>query len=178
MSVAVGIIERGQVWMGADTAITAGNIQLQASGVKMFRVKDLVIAGVGYLRPIQSIHYGLGVPRHPKGISNEEYVIGHLIPKLADCIEASDGVAEPMDSHAMSCSLLIGYRGNLFHIAEDFACTQPSNPYYAIGSGGSYAMAALALLEGAPPRERMELAMEVTSMFDPWVTAPFDILQV
>ena len=79
-----------------------------------------------------------------------KFVITKVVPTLRTCLDDNS------DKKDYTFSVLISIKGQVFELDEDFATTVHQEGFYAIGSGGDYAMGAL--FAGADPMKAIEIA--------------------
>ena len=93
----------------------------------------------------------------------------------AGLVRVKEGVEE------MEARALVIFDGQIVEVDSLWQVIRPAFPYWAIGSGQHYAIAAMQAMQrvGVPsePRERLQTAMEVAATFDPAVRPPFEVLE-
>ena len=75
---------------------------------------------------------------------------------------------------------MVGYKGRLFCIAEDFQVSESHEPFASVGCGSRYALGALkALAESIPlgAREIAQKSLEIASHFSAGVRPPFTFVE-
>lgn len=77
----------------------------------------------------------------------------------------------------MGATFLVGIRGHLYEIGEDWSATRSAEGYNAIGVGSSMALGSLYTTRGwATPRKRVLAALEASVAHNPLVSPPFTII--
>jgi hypothetical protein len=71
---------------------------------------------------------------------------------------------------------LVGVRGRLFEIDDDYHAREMLEQYDAVGSGVSVALGSLYSTTGQDPETRIRVALEAAEQFVTSVRAPFHIL--
>jgi ATP-dependent protease HslVU (ClpYQ) peptidase subunit len=76
-------------------------------------------------------------------------------------------------------TLLISFAGEiLYYDSKSGLLSSSIHEYNAIGSGGDFALGSLHVTQGIPslsPKERVQIALEVSAAKNPNVCGPFDI---
>ena len=72
MSCVVGVVNKGKVWMGADSAASDGEDMVSLTNHKVFFCGPLLIGCVGSIRMTQIIQYRLVVPPLPGSDANKD----------------------------------------------------------------------------------------------------------
>jgi hypothetical protein len=73
-------------------------------------------------------------------------------------------------------TFLVGVRGQLFEVEDDFAVL-PCEKFCAVGCGVSVALGSLYSTEGQKPQKRIITALEAASTFTTGVRAPFHLIK-
>lgn len=202
MSVAVGLVADGVVYMGADSALTAsdGSTTRILHEPKIFRLGPMVISFVGSVRVGQIVRFQVTVPKQKPRTDVLKFMVRDFVEavrtKLDDLGAAGtidgDDKDGPGGHHTASMTqLLVGYAGRLFEITPDFFVSEALNGMEAIGSGGDAAIGALYAQHcflremkrrKAPvvysPRTRVMDALEAAHRATANVAPPFRIITV
>ena len=146
MSTVVGI--QGDDWcvIGADSQVSEnGRVYSSVRGTgKIVKRGPYFIATVGDFRPATILNYNLSLPKPPTKTTSynlDKFVSTKIIP----AIQASytENNYTPTDKESGS-DFLIAVCGQLYAISSDFSWTKDRRGYYAFGSGGDYALGAMA----------------------------------
>ena len=175
MTCIVGLVDDGRVWMGADSRSTsASDWCLTTQSPKIIEKDGALFGCAGSPRIGQLIRYSTTLPKRlPDDLDREVFEIVAAIQRglrEGNCI-AVDGGAETYDG-----TILLGYRGNLFLVSNDYSITQPRENYQAIGSGSPTALGALYATKGQEPETRIRIALEAAAQTSPYVSGPFVIM--
>ncbi len=189
----------GGVVMGADSAVSAGDMVQQLAVPKIVQVGEMLIGGAGELLPIQRILTGFRPPRQ-KPAQKDAYVfmVQEMVPALSRFFngpsrgERSRGGkrkrhrnCDVHDHHDHdrdddpNMTLIVAYRGKIFVVSFDGAVVEVARNYIAIGSGQMFAYGALAALELAgiddqvPAPKRALIALEAAATFSSSVQGPY-----
>jgi ATP-dependent protease HslVU (ClpYQ) peptidase subunit len=173
---AIAAIEHdGQVWIAGDSAaVDASTGEVITVGTpKVWRRGAFVMGGADSFRYIQVARYVFEPPTLPRVRSDDahdKYLATEFCPALREAfrsdLELKDGDKYP------NIELLIGFRGRVYAIYEDFAFNRPNDGFDAIGSGGQTARIALSCSKGHP-RTRLRTALERAEKYTTFVRRPF-----
>jgi len=163
--------------MGGDSALNYDDTSFfEATDPKVFQTGSMLIGWTGKLRVFQRIQYGLQVPEHPKGREDIAYLVLDFTEALRNCLR-SGGCLRKENEIEDAEQFLLGYRGTLYIVDSNFQVQHHQRNYYAIGSGGSYAMGVLYATEkGFDPVSRIQIALEAATEFCPSVRPKFTTL--
>lgn len=176
MTCIVGVAAKGKVWMGADSAGVAATWELHTRpDQKMFQRGPMLVGFAGSFRVGQLMQYTFVMPPHPAGASEMEYLIGHFVPAFRACCRDGGVVMTPGDDH-MPTGFLLGYRGRLYTLEENFQVGKSAFNHEAIGGGASQALGSLWTSRGYDPRSRVRLALESAVTYNASVKKPFKIM--
>lgn len=186
MTCIVGYKHNKKIYIGADSlgsnSAFAKTVRLDE---KVFIKDEMIFGFTSSFRMGQILQYVMTTPDRPEGITDMHYLVGHWIPILIDCFHDS-GYRGPKeeDSHDETRSggdFLLGYRGVLYHIENDFQVGIPADQYDATGCGEELALGAIyhAKKSGVKdPEEIITSALEAAEKFSAGVQRPFRILSI
>lgn len=180
MTCIVGMEFEGKVFLGGDSAGSDGyEISIQA-GPKVFRLGDFVMGYTSSFRMGQLLQYSFNPPEQD-GDDDMAYLVSEFVPELRTCLK-DGGYAVVENNREKSGFFLVGYRGKLYQIQNDFAVLRRTDGFDAVGSGASYALAvmmrevrqATAQTGKLPhPIVAMEEALQISAHFSAGVSGPF-----
>lgn len=177
MTVVVGIVHNNVVHMAADTQASSCYVKHTISS-KVFYITNgkekLLIGFCGTLRLMQIVKYHLVVPEHQEGDSDEEYLCTAFISRLRHaCVLHGFSVIDNSEEKFSSGSILVGYRGKLFVIENNFQVMEIVDNYTAIGSGMEFSLGSLHTSEDytniLTPLDRLSAAIYAACEFCPSV---------
>lgn len=96
-----------------------------------------------------------------------KFMVNKVAPSLKQLLTDAGLLDSKSAEKEFEISVIIGLNGNLFEIDSDFAVSRNSDGYYAIGTGGDYALGAL--YAGANP----EQAADIAAINDSKTAGPF-----
>ena len=179
MTCIVAIIKDGDIYMGADSAATddSGTIQ-RRKDAKIFKNGNFIIGCCGSLRMAELLRFSFAPPRQTiKDVYR--YMCTIFINAVRKCLihggltKIHSNVEEIEDS-----SFIVGYRGRIFIIDEDFQVGELHHHYASIGSGEDIAYGSLFTSSDLEsPEERIMFALCAAEEFNNTVRKPF-VLEV
>jgi len=179
MTCIAAIVEKGKVFMAADSAGTDSswgqNIRADA---KMFQLGDDMLVGFcGSFRVRDLLKYKLtGVrfdPKHTPDVA--QFMATDFIDSVRQVLK-DGGVCNQCDGvETFPAELLVAYKGRLFSVESDFQVGEQSAPFHAIGSGSDIAQGSLHSTQGLKltPKKRLDRAMTASERYNAGVRAPF-----
>lgn len=178
MTCIIGLAQGGNVYIGADSAAASSSgWGVGATKIpKVFRSGDFVMGYTTSFRMGQILQYSLVLPNHDE---SEKSVACFMLTDFIDAVRAclkTKGFSIIKDNEEAAGNFLVGYRGRLFGVGDDFGIVESSRDFDACGCAEDFALGAMKALEGLLPRERIMKSLEIASHFSGGVVAPFHIL--
>lgn len=173
MTCIVGVSQGGRVCIGGDSAGVAGYALDVRADVKVFRNADYVMGFTTSFRMGQLLHHTFKPPTPPT-TRLERFMVRDFIPAVMDCLETGGWLTSKNDRREGG-TFLVGVRGELFGIWDDFQVGSSRDGYLAVGCGESYAIGSLHSTKGREPRARVKAALEAAAHHSGGVTGPFVI---
>lgn len=165
----------GRVVIGGDSCASNHQTNQLRADPKVFRRDEFLIGFTSSFRMGQLLRHHLLIPAHWPGIEVGDYMATSFIDAVRTCLK-DGGFARVHDGEESGGSFLVGYRGRLFSIEEDFQVAESLQGYMACGSGERFALGSMASTDGSPGH-RVHVALRVASEFSPFVRPPFHILE-
>jgi hypothetical protein len=127
----------------------------------------------------QILNYSFVIPDHDKEKGDFEYLCTDFIDALIDQF-IDKRYAKINNNEVSGGFFLMGYRGRLYSVEDDFQVSEMINPYDSCGNGASYALGALHAIEGLSmsPEDRVKTALRAAECFSAAVQSPFTIISV
>jgi ATP-dependent protease HslVU (ClpYQ) peptidase subunit len=176
MTCIVGIVEGGAIYLGGDSAGVAGWDIVTRADAKVFCNGPMIMGFTSSFRMGQLLRYTFTPPSHADDLSTSAYMCTVFINAIRDCLKAG-GYAKKDSERESGGTFLVGYRGQLFQIADDYQVGEVAYPYNAVGCGAHIALGALhatASLE-MKPKKRLTAALKAAEEFSNGVRGPFHI---
>ncbi len=110
--------------------------------------------------------------------SNYEYMVSAFVPAIQKLFE-SGGYLEENNKVKTGGTFLVGYKGDLFCVEDDFQVAEHHDEFNACGCGEDYALGSLHSTKKSKlsPAERVYEALEAAEYFSAGVRRPFNILK-
>ena len=179
MTCIVGIIAKGDVYLGVDSASgdNKKHVDQVVSTRKLIFKQGMMLGYTSSWRMGNILEYEFDPPPLRRGVDLEKYMIVDFIGALRQCFKDA-GFSEIENNREYAGIFLVAIKrsSRLFQIQEDFSVITPVS-YAAVGSGGLSALASLKTTEDLklPPSERVRLALGVAAHFNFGVRPPFKI---
>ncbi len=176
MTCVVGLVDRGRVYIGADSASVQGWVRRQTALCKVFRNGPFLIGYTTSFRMGQLLEHQLKVPPQRKE-PDQQYMVNQFVEAVRKLLK-SQGFSKVESNNESGGQFLVGYRGRLYSIQKDFQVGEMAEGLDAIGSGSDFALGALVALPKLSPRRRIRRALEVAAHFNMGVCAPFTVRSI
>jgi hypothetical protein len=154
MTCIVGLAHGGDVYIGSDSLGSGNGVKQVYCTPKLlvldvFEKKELSLTkismGIGYTTSYRMgdiLRYNFTPPPIESDEDENEYLVKDFIPELIKCFD-EHSFAKTKEGNKSGGNFLVGLRGRLFHVQEDFSVLEPSCDYTAVGSGQEFAMGAM-----------------------------------
>jgi len=181
MTCIVGLVDNGKVYMGGDSAGCAGfDLSIRADQ-KVFKNDDFIMGFTTSFRMGQLLRYDFSPPKYHTDVDIYKYMVTDFINEVRRCLK-NGGYASKKDEEESAGTFLVGFKGQLFRICNDYQVGQNILPFDACGCGQSYALGSLHSTNetwgGFPkidPQTRIEMALHTAQQFSAGVREPFHI---
>lgn len=198
MTAIVGLEHGGKVYIGGDSAGSDGWRMTIRSDEKVFvrqgaedfstggsrNVHEMVFGFTTSFRMGQLLHYALQIPTMPATEAEmDRWMVTTFIDAVRACLKAG-GYAAKANEEETGGTFLVGTRGRLYVVYDDYQVGRTADGYNAVGCGEEYALGALHALNGAgstraktpSPQAQIEAALEAASQFSTGVAGPYLVL--
>ena len=174
------------MWLGADTgaydADDAGGV-LVTNTAKVWRWEDFVFGTAGSYRAIQILHRWLPdselLMQFQAADSVEDFMVLKLVPAIKEVFETHNYGTQINGEAVHGSTLLIGARGKLWALYDDYAVLQIRSTYHAIGSAADTGLGAMYVLTSNTrlrPETIIERTLEAAAAHCAYVRGPFTIV--
>ena len=175
MTCVVGVVENGVVWMGADSFSGNGYFCSKSSLPKVFLRDGILLGTAGDWRG-SALLQNMEVPACPDDMPVELYLAGLFVGAMREHFRAH-GFLQEVNSQQQTedMQILIGFRGRLFALWQQFQVTESLEGYEAIGAGMYVAAGALYAAQQMklPVAEQLEMSLMAARAHHPVVRPPF-----
>jgi hypothetical protein len=173
-----GVEYDGGVVIGGDSASTDSRFgRMQAIAPKVWESGEWVFGGCGSWRMMQLVQYNLDLPNIPDGEDDMDKFLASTFTDALRSVLVDSGVVYSKNAvEDLLGDFLIGIRGSLYLLQEDFSFVRSAGGYWATGCGYDLALGALYATEALDPHDRVEIALEAAAEHNGAVMAPFTII--
>jgi ATP-dependent protease HslVU (ClpYQ) peptidase subunit len=171
MTCIVGLVDKGTVYIGGDSASVAGWTSRVTRLAKVFRRGPFLIGYTTSFRMGQLLQHSLVVPTQKE---NDD--MRFMVTTFVECVRQllkEKGVAKIESNAESGGQFLVGYKKRLYSVQSDFQVNEMADGFDAVGSGCEYALGALAATKGMKPLLRVKRALAVSAHFNMAVSPPF-----
>ncbi len=177
MTCIAGVVHRKHVTLMGDTCGASYSHRAHMGSPKVFTRGDIAFGVAGCFRFMQLLHHVLPIPDRDPRCTDMEYLAGPLAFSIGRCLSDNGALRKKDEVAESEGQALIGYRGHLYLMLNSLAIIEQHDGIAAIGSGGDYALGALAVLGGSPAA-RLTKALSAAAVLCPGVLAPFHAVTV
>ena len=180
MTAIAGFTDGHKVWIGADSAASAGHSIAVRRDPKVFRIGKAMLCGFqDSFRMGQILRYHVTPPRRKARQTDIGYLVTQFVPRIREAF-AAHGYGETIAGQETGGAFIIGYRGGLYHIDSDYQVGTYADDYFALGSGSDLVLGAFHALAHVAtcPRSRVVRALEAAAEYNSAVRAPFHVEEI
>ncbi|MFI5938311.1 hypothetical protein [Actinoplanes sp. NPDC051494] len=172
MTAVVGLVDGGRVYIGGDSAGVSGLSLTVRADAKVFRKDRYLFGFTSSFRMGQLLRYSLALPA-PAG-DLDAFMSTTFVDALRECLKAG-GWATKDNEREEGGTFLVGVKGKLFTLYDDYQVAQAADSYAAVGCGDQIALGALYATAGLglKPKIRVLRALCAAERFSAGVRAPF-----
>jgi ATP-dependent protease HslVU (ClpYQ) peptidase subunit len=176
MTAIVGLARAGSVYIGGDSAGVAGLSLSVRDDAKVFRRGGYLFGFTTSFRMGQLIRYSLAAPKPKKDL--DAFMTTKFVDALRQCLK-DGGWARKQEEREEGGTFLVGVRGRLYTIYDDYQVAQAADGFAAVGCGDQIALGALyaTAATGMKPRARVKVALRAAERFSAGVRGPFICLK-
>jgi len=175
MTCIIGLKQDNTVFMGCDSAGVGGLSLRVRADRKVFKKNGFIMGFTSSFRMGELLQYSLVIPVHYTGIDIYEYMVTSFINAVRECLKAG-GYAKKEKEEESGGTFLIGYKGRLFKIEDDYQVAESLLPFDACGCGEAYALGAMYSNANLTPHDRITQALTTAQEFSAGVRMPFHVL--
>lgn len=172
--------ETGEVYIGGDSSAVAEYDMLTIATPKVFHVGEMLFGFAGHFRFGQIVQHAFVPPKY-KGGDITAYMSRDMMEALREAAHDS-GFLKNIDGRDRAGLGIVGFRGRLFILQDEFEVLEPTDSIASIGCGYPYAIGAMRALTQAQPdlsvEQRMQIALETSEYYSGGVRGPFRILKL
>lgn len=183
MTCVAAIAVKNKIIIGADSAGVSGlNLTIRADE-KVFKKGPFVFGFTSSFRMGQLLRYKLCLPKQPARMNDYEFMVCRFIEAIRKCLKI--GGFTKIDKNTESGgTFIVGYKGRIYIIEDDFQVSQPRDDLAAVGCGESYALGTLYSLRDKRLAKddiqsacrKIQISLLAAEHFSAGVRAPFVII--
>lgn len=182
MTCIVGIEDGGVVYMGGDSALTdadSGSLRV-LNDPKVFLKNGLAIGCCASTRVLQLLQHSFDPPSPEKGVDDLTYLVTSFMDAFRAIQKKKGTMRKDGDVETHDSQVLLGFRGRLYCIEEDFQVYRTSDRWASVGSGSDLALGSMYSTAhmGMKPRDRIRLALNAAEAYNSQVRRPFHIIRL
>ena len=174
MTCIIGIVEKGKVYIGGDSAGVSGMDVTIRKDDKVFRVGDFVIGGTTSFRMLQLLKYSFKPPKVKGDL--HKYMCTDFVDEIRKTFAAGGFLEKDRDSD-VGGTFLVAYKGRLFEINSDFQVGEAKEGIAAVGCGARYAIGAAYALNGLGAKPIIKEALRISAHYSGGVRPPFKVIK-
>lgn len=179
MTCIVGFVDKEQkkVFIGGDSAASAGNSVAIRKDTKVFNNKGFVIGCTSSFRMIQLLRFSF-VPPEIGFKDIYEYMCTDFINAVRSCFKDGGYLQKYIDGDEKGGTFLVAYKDRLFNIGDDFQVAENLNGIDAVGCGADFALGSLYTLsnQNISTESKVIKALEAAEFLALGVCRPFVLL--
>lgn len=178
MSCIVGVVDKGRVYIGADSAGLSGWDLVTRIDKKVFVNNGFAMGFTTSFRMGQLLSYALEPPQMKTGNDVMRFMTVDFIGAVRECLKNGGWASKEKDTE-QGGDFLVGYKGRLFHICSDYQVSESDYGFDAVGCGAGIARGALHVLRPmVEPRKALQTALSISEKCSGGVRGPFHIVSV
>lgn len=178
MTCIVGLVDKGNVYMGGDSAGVAGLSLSIRADEKVFINGPFLMGFTSSFRMGQLLRYKFDPPKQTVGQDDMKYMVTDFIDSVRACFADNGFGSMSAGTNNSGGTFMVGYNSKLYVVHSDFQVGIPTHQYGAVGCGSDLALGALHASQSKKPDERIEMALTAASEFSAGVAPPFLIMKL
>ncbi|WP_018240545.1 hypothetical protein [Ensifer sp. BR816] len=172
MTCIVGLVNKGSVHIGGDSASASGHSLTVRADRKVFRKQDFIFGFTSSFRMGQLLAHAFEPPERHAKTDVYAFMVTEFVNALRRCLQ-DGGFAQRHNETERGGTFLVGYAGRLFKIDADYQVGETADRFDACGCGQQIALGALFASPHSPPLERLAIALNAAERFSTGVRGPF-----
>lgn len=172
MTCIVGVVDNKRVYIGGDSAGSDGYGLVVRADEKVFRNGPFLFGFTSSFRMGQLLRYAFNPPKHDSDMGDYQYLVTDFINAVRQCLK-DGGYATKTSEAENGGTFLVGYRGHLYKVENDYQVGQAVDGYDACGCGYQIALGAMYASENEDAEKRIKKALRAAERFSAGVRGPF-----
>lgn len=176
MTCIVGLVSKGAVYLGADSAgVDGGDFSISVrADRKLLRNGDFLMGFTSSFRMGQLLAFALTPPKPREGVDLFAFMVTDFINAIRDCLKTGGYAAKEKEVEEGG-TFLVAYKSRLFTIYGDYQVAESVCGYAACGCGDLIALGSLYSTPNETPHNRIAVALNAAEQFSAGVRAPFHV---
>lgn len=162
------------MWIGGDSAGVSGYSLTVRADRKVFRNGPMIFGFTSSFRMGQLLRYTLKVPHYEPEIDVERYMSTVFIEAVRQCLK-EHGWSKKTNEQETGGTFLVGYKGQLFFIDDDYQVGWSADGWDAVGCGHDLAKGALFASAHMTGSDRVHMALSAAERCSAGVRGPFHV---
>jgi ATP-dependent protease HslVU (ClpYQ) peptidase subunit len=180
MTCIVGVIKDGKVYIGGD-ALGSNAADFSGSArqdTKVFKSGQFIMGFTTSYRMGQLLAYSFESSRDIReGEDIMSYMVNVFINDVRTCLKTG-GYASTDKGQEGGGTFLVGFKGRLFTIYDDYQVAENIDEFASCGCGANYAFGSLFSNRQLDPEARIIQALEAAEHFSVGVKGPFTLINL
>lgn len=176
MTCIAGVVAKGRVYLGGDSAGVGGYELTVRSDVKVFSNGPFLIGFTSSYRMGQLLQHAFSPPPPPR----KPGALGrYMVVDFVDAVRAAlkdKGWATKQSEQELGGTFLVGVAGHLFRLEADYQVGEARDGYDAVGCGSEAARGALFASWHLKPESRVRMALRAAERLSAGVRGPFRVV--
>ncbi|WP_426730217.1 hypothetical protein [Myxococcus faecalis] len=176
MTCIAGVVARGRVYLGGDSAGVAGYELTVRADTKVFSTGPFLVGFTSSFRMGQVLRHAFSPPPLPK----RPGALGrYMVVDFVDAVRAAlkdKGWAAKQSEQELGGTFLVGVSGHLFRVESDYQVAESRDGFDAVGCGSEAARGALFAARHLKPEARVRMALRAAERFSAGVRGPFRVV--
>ena len=179
MTLIAALIDRdGAVWLGGDSAASGGGRVYIRRDAKVWGDKEMVLGFAGSFRARDLLRYHTDIIMPTPDADLDTYMRTTFIDTVKQSFREGGFTHKGEGQEAAQATVIVGIRGRIFVVQNDFAIGESNHDFNVIGSGSSEALGSLYATRGNPdPKARLEEALDAAVFFVSSVRPPYQYVK-
>ena len=175
MTCIAGLVHQDKVYIGGDSAGVSGLDLTVRADEKVFASGEFLFGFTSSFRMGQLLRYAFTTPVPREDQDIDHFMVVDFTNAVRQCLK-DGGWATKNNEQEASGTYLVGFRGRLFEIHNDYQVGRPVDGYAAVGCGDNQALGSLFSTGSRLPEERIRTALAAAERHSAGVRSPFVVL--
>ena len=172
MTCIAAIVDKGKVYIGGDSAGVNRSLNITTrSDKKVFINNNMIMGFTSSYRLGQLLQYKFSPPSQNAHKDDMAYMVSDFIDAVRKCFE--DNGFSDADNEKHGGIFLVGYKGRLYKIGQDYQVGEAEIGFDACGCGQDIALGSMYSTKTLKPEARITKALEAATQFSAGVRPPF-----